>query len=271
VVLLMLRLYLISPMLPLVPIVALGIVIHFLILSNKNSALLERRRLDAATEPTVKKSSLPNPDRDRTESSTSHQEQQLPQENHGQVQMIEDGKDQSHENDSIREIVWEEEYEDDFNFNEDEEGEIEWEQDEEETSFIWEAVTPYLKRHSVGSAAAAPAAASSSSAYSLDEHKSHWEEKNNHSSLSSGSVAGSSSGAGSGSGSGSGRIVWESESDDVYAEEDVDSSQCQSRSQQSQSQCQSQSLQSIESQRVVWLEDDIREAELNEQQDEYGY
>jgi hypothetical protein len=267
----------ISPLLPLVPIVALGIVIHFLILSNKNSALLERRRLDAATEPTVKKSPLPNPDRDRTESSTSYQEQQLPQENHGQVQMIEDGKDQSHENDSIREIVWEEEYEDDFNFNEDEEGEIEWEQDEEETSFIWEAVTPYLKRHSVGSAAAAPAAASSSSAYSLDEHKSHWEEKNNHSSLSSGSVADSGSGDGSGagsssgagSGSGSGRIVWESESDDVYAEEDVDSSQCQSQSQQSQSQC--QSLQSIESQRVVWLEDDIREAELNEQQDEYGY
>jgi hypothetical protein len=44
VALLMLRLYVISPLLPLVPIVALGIVIHFLILSNKNSALLERRR-----------------------------------------------------------------------------------------------------------------------------------------------------------------------------------------------------------------------------------
>jgi hypothetical protein len=64
VVLLMLRLYVISPLLPLVPIVALGIVIHFLILSNKNSALLERRRLDAATEPEATSNtdtSLPTP------------------------------------------------------------------------------------------------------------------------------------------------------------------------------------------------------------------
>jgi hypothetical protein len=50
-VLLMLQLYSVSPLLPLVPIVALGIVIHFLVLSNKNSAMLERRRLEESTEP----------------------------------------------------------------------------------------------------------------------------------------------------------------------------------------------------------------------------
>jgi hypothetical protein len=51
VVLLMLQLYSVSPLLPLVPIVALGIIIHFLVLSNKNSALLERRQLEESTEP----------------------------------------------------------------------------------------------------------------------------------------------------------------------------------------------------------------------------
>jgi hypothetical protein len=44
VVLLMLQLYSVSPLLPLSPIVALGIIIHFLVLSQKNSELLEKHQ-----------------------------------------------------------------------------------------------------------------------------------------------------------------------------------------------------------------------------------
>jgi hypothetical protein len=128
VVLLMLRLYLISPLLPLVPITALGIVIHFLILSNKNSALLERLRLDAATEPEG------SPHKQQPETKVPSPKLQSP-ESHSQDTKMNEALIEKGDDDKEGEEVW---YKSRIELEEDEEDEveeepqIEWEEDDED-------------------------------------------------------------------------------------------------------------------------------------------
>jgi hypothetical protein len=135
VVLLMLRLYLISPLLPLAPIVALGIVIHFLILSNKNSALLERQGLDAATEP--------EPEPPLPEKQSSPKPQTQSPESNGEDMKLDESFIEWEESDDEEDMedVWKEkekepqiEWEDD---DEEEDGEVE-SSSEEEKSNMWE-------------------------------------------------------------------------------------------------------------------------------------
>jgi hypothetical protein len=135
-VLLMLQLYSVSPLLPLVPIVALGIVIHFLVLSNKNSAMLERRGLEESTEPLAG----PMAERDPplqlpSQGNSRHRDTKM------EEKEKEDGNCEGREEGEERQIVWEEdEDEEDLGFSsgdeEDEDAEdgrqIEWEEEDEE-------------------------------------------------------------------------------------------------------------------------------------------
>jgi hypothetical protein len=84
VVLLMLQLYSISPLLPLAPILALGIIVHFLILAQRNSELLEQHQelketanppLSLPTSPSLK-SEVP-PSAGHPESDSDSQQPQI--------------------------------------------------------------------------------------------------------------------------------------------------------------------------------------------------
>jgi hypothetical protein len=201
VVLLMIRLYLIHPLLPLVPILALGIVIHFLVQSNKNSALLERRRLEESTQLLVQ-IPLPRNSQPIDTSLTGGPCLQLPQ---VEAQHQEEGQrdeDQQSEMQEDHQDMWEDD-DDEDDFDEEEvDREIEREETEEEINFKWEeAMPPVLKQQQVAATTVAAAGFSSSctSSSSFEERKSlALEGKSDHSS--------------SGSGSCFGRIVWESDS-----------------------------------------------------------